>query len=216
MQTTIKKELPVIAIVLIPFAYLAVIWNSLPQQVPMHWNASGQIDRYGDKAETLIIPFLLPVLTYLIFTFSPRIDPRGKIAKMGDKLHGLKFMVTLLMSALAVYILYAMKSGAGQDNNYLILFIGVLYMVMGNYFKTIQANYFIGIRTPWTLENETVWKETHKMAGMLWFVGGLAIVGASFVLEPGIMMVVFLCITAVIALVPIGFSYIKFRKLAGN
>lgn len=213
MKITFSKELPVIGIVLIPFAYLAIIWNTLPQQVPMHWNAAGQIDRYGDKAESLLIPFLLPLLTYLIFTLSPLIDPKGKFGKMGNKLAGLKFLVTLLMSALAVFILHSMKNGATQDNNYIILFTGILFSIMGNYFKTIQANYFIGIRTPWTLENETVWKETHKMAGTLWFAGGLVIAALSFVLPQAAMLAVFLSITAIISVAPIVFSYLKFRKL---
>lgn len=213
MKITFSKELPVIGIVLIPFAYLAIIWNTLPQQVPMHWNAAGQIDRYGDKAESLLIPFLLPLLTYLIFTLSPLIDPKGKFGKMGNKLAGLKFLVTLLMSALAVFILHSMKNGATQDNNYIILFTGILFSIMGNYFKTIQVNYFIGIRTPWTLENETVWKETHKMAGTLWFAGGLVIAALSFVLPQAAMLAVFLSITAIISVAPIVFSYLKFRKL---
>lgn len=213
MKITFSKELPVIGIVLIPFAYLAIIWDTLPQQVPMHWNAAGQIDRYGDKAESLLIPFLLPLLTYLIFTLSPLIDPKGKFGKMGNKLAGLKFLVTLLMSALAVFILHSMKNGATQDNNYIILFTGILFSIMGNYFKTIQANYFIGIRTPWTLENETVWKETHKMAGTLWFAGGLVIAALSFVLPQAAMLAVFLSITAIISVAPIVFSYLKFRKL---
>lgn len=213
MKTNITKELPVVGIVLIPFVYLAIIWNTLPQQVPMHWNASGQIDCYGDKAETLLIPILLPLLTYLIFTLSPLLDPKGKFGKMGDKLAGLKFMVTLLMSGLAVFILHSMKSGAAQDNNYIILFMGILFIIMGNYFKTIRANYFIGIRTPWTLENETVWNKTHKMAGTLWFAAGLLIAVLSFVLSQQAMLVVFLVITAIISIVPVVFSYFKFREL---
>ena len=65
MKTTLKKELPIVIIVLIPFAYLFFIWHSLPDEVPIHWNMHGKMDRYGSKEELLIIPFLLPFLIYV-------------------------------------------------------------------------------------------------------------------------------------------------------
>lgn len=76
---SLKKELPIILIVLIPFIYLAFIWNVLPEQVPIHWNANGEIDGWGSKATLLIIPFILPVLIYVILSLVPKIDPKQKI-----------------------------------------------------------------------------------------------------------------------------------------
>ncbi|HLV39232.1 SdpI family protein, partial [Xanthomarina sp.] len=156
----LKKELPLIGIVLLPFIYLAYIWNQLPEKVPMHWNIKGDIDRYGDKIELLLIPFLLPVLVYVIFLVVPKIDPKKKLHKMGNKLQNLKVLMTIFMSVLALFIIYSAKNNTFTNPNYILLLIGVLYIILGNYFKTIKANYFIGIRTPWTLESETVWKET--------------------------------------------------------
>ena len=75
----LKKELPLVLIVLLPFIYLAYIWNELPEKVPMHWNIKGEIDRYGEKIELLIIPFLLPFLVYIIFLVVPKIDPKKRI-----------------------------------------------------------------------------------------------------------------------------------------
>ena len=79
----LKKETPLITIVLLPFIYLAYIWNELPENVPLHWNLEGEIDRYGDKSELLIIPFVMPLLVYLIFLVVPEIDPKNKLNKMG-------------------------------------------------------------------------------------------------------------------------------------
>ena len=90
----LKKELPLIAIVLLPFIYLAYLWNDLPSKVPMHWNLKGEIDRYGDKSELIIIPILLPLLVYVIFLVVPKIDPKNKLNKMGDKLQTIKFLLT--------------------------------------------------------------------------------------------------------------------------
>ena len=79
--------------------------------------------------------------------------------------------------------------------------------------QTIKPNYFLGIRTPWTLENETVWKETHRMAGKMWFVGGLIVVFASLILEEQLNLIVFLIIVGIITLIPIIYSYLLFKKI---
>jgi uncharacterized membrane protein len=208
----LKKELPLITIVLLPFIYLAYIWNQLPEKVPMHWNIKGEIDRYGEKMELIIIPILLPLLVYIIFLVVPKIDPKNKLNKMGNKLQTIKVLLTTFMSILALFIIYSAKNQSFANPNYIILLIGVLYIILGNYFKTIKANYFIGIRTPWTLENETVWKKTHKLGGKLWFVGGIIVVLTSLILDKEPNVTVFLIITGIITIIPIVYSYIIFKN----
>ena len=212
----LKKELPLIVIVLLPFIYLSYIWNKLPEKVPMHWNIKGEIDRYGDKLELLLIPILLPLLMYVIFLVVPKIDPKNKLNKMGNKLQSLKFLLTTFMSILALFIIYLSKNQSFTNPNYLVLLIGVLYIILGNYFKTIKANYFIGIKTPWTLENETVWKETHKLGGKMWFIGGIIVVLSSLILDKQSNITIFLIITGIITFIPIVYSYIIFKKEEKN
>ncbi len=212
----LKKESPLILLVILPFAYLAYIWEQLPGEVPVHWNLAGEIDRYGDKIELLLIPILLPLLTYLLFLIVPKIDPKKKLDKMGNKLQAIKFLLTTLMSGLALYILYAVKNQSLGNSNYLILFVGVLYIVLGNYFKTIKANYFIGFRTPWTLESEAVWRQTHKLGGKMFFGGGVLIVLSSLLLNKTNNTIVFVAITAIIAIIPTVYSYVLFQKEKEN
>ncbi len=213
---SLKKELPLIAIVLLPFIYLAYLWNDLPEKVPLHWNIKGEVNRYGDKIELIFIPILLPLLIYIIFLVVPKIDPKNKLQKMGNKLQTLKFLLTTFMSILALFIIYTAKNESLTNPNYIVLLIGLLFLILGNYFKTLKANYFIGIRTPWTLENETVWKETHKLGGKMWFIGGLLIVLSSLVLEKQTNFTIFIIITAVITIVPVVFSYLKFQNIKTN
>ena len=208
-----KRELPLIAIILLPFAYLAYIWNQLPGQVPMHWNAKGEIDRYGDKSELLLLPFLLPVLVYLIFLVVPKIDPKNKLNKMGNKLQTLKVLMTTFMSMLALFLIYSAKNESFANPNYIVLSVGVLYIILGNYFKTIKPNYFIGIRTPWTLENESVWKTTHHLSGKIWFAGGIIVVLSSLLLDKQSNFILFFIITGIITIIPVVYSYVKFQKL---
>jgi uncharacterized membrane protein len=213
MKFNFQKEAPLIAIVLAPFIYLAYLWDKLPDSVPLHWNIEGEIDEYGDKSELILIPILLPLLIYLIFTIAPMIDPKGKINQMGKKYFSLKMAMTIFMSVLAMIIIYAVKNETLYNPNYIVLLIGILFVILGNYFKTLRANYFIGIKTPWTLENETVWKETHKLAGKIWFIGGFIVILSSLLLDQKTNFSIFIGITIIISLVPVVYSFFKFKSL---
>jgi len=207
------KEIPLLTIVLLPFIYLAYLWNDFPEKVPMHWNINGDIDRYGDKFELLLIPILLPLLVYIIFLIIPKIDPKNKITKMGNKYARIKMLLTTFMSILALYIIYSAYNQSIENPNYIVIFIGILIIILGNYFKTIKANYFIGIRTPWTLENETVWKKTHKLGGKMWFIGGFIIVISSLILNKEQNSTFFIIIAGIITIIPIIYSYITFKNI---
>ena len=207
----LKKEIPFITIALLPFVYLAYIWNELPKEVPMHWNASGEIDRWGNKSELFMMLFMLTGITYLVFLIIPYIDPKQKLQNMGNKLNNLRMILGIFMSALAIYILYSVQQKTSNPVLFIPL-IGLLFAFLGNYFKTIKPNYFIGIKTPWTLENEEVWKKTHEFGGKLWFIGGLLIV-LTFVLPNEIRLYTFSGITIVISIVPIVYSYLEFKKI---
>ena len=206
-----KKEIPFIAIALIPFAYLIYIWNRLPEKVPMHWNGAGEIDRYGDKTELVGVLFLLVGINYFVFLIIPYVDPKQKLQNMGNKLNIMRMILTLFMSALAIFILYSVEQKSSNPG-FVFVIIGLLFAFLGNYFKTIKPNYFIGIKTPWTLENEEVWKKTHELGGKLWFVGGL-LMALTFVLPNNIQFYTFMGITAVITIIPIVYSYRIFNKI---
>lgn len=210
----IKKEIPYLLIALLPFAYLIYIWPSLPQRVPMHWNGSGEIDRWGDKSETLIIPILMSAVVYIVFLMAPKIDPKRKLQNMGHKLDNFRLALTCFMSVLSIYILYCIKNING-DPKLLLPLLGLLFVFFGNYMKTMKPNYFIGFRTPWTLENETVWKKTHQLGGNLWFIGGILTM-LTFLLHGKTQFYTFIGITVVISIIPIIYSYIEFQKIKNN
>jgi uncharacterized membrane protein len=211
IMTTLKKEIPFILIALIPFVYLASIWNQLPETIPMHWNASGEIDRYGSKNGLWLTTFMMAGLGYFLFLVLPKIDPKGKLNNMGNKLNHLRFALSIFMSALAVFIIYSTKQSESKPT-FIFILIGLLFTILGNYFKTIKPNYFIGIRTPWTLENEDVWKKTHLLGGKLWFTGGLLIILFSLLLPENLSLYLFLGVTIIISAVPIVYSYLEFKK----
>jgi uncharacterized membrane protein len=213
MKFSLKKELPILSIIAIPFLYLAYLWNSLPEKVPIHWNIKGEIDGWGTKDQLILIVLALPVLIYGIFLLVPLIDPKKKLDKMGNKFYQLKFLMVLFMSVLAVFILYNVQHQSLSNMKMLYVLIGFLFVALGNYFQTLKPNYFIGIKTPWTLENETVWKETHKLGGKLWFFGGILMILAVLLLPIETSFVVFIAATSIFAIVPIVYSYTKYKAL---
>lgn len=212
MNFNLKKELPILAVVAMPFIYLYFVWNDLPNKVPTHWNISGEIDNWGNKYSLLVFGFL-PIFVYVLFLLIPVIDPKKQIAKMGGKYNTFKFVFVLLMSLLSLFIIYIAKNQSISSPKIIDALLAVLFIVLGNYFKVIQPNYFIGIKTPWTLENSTVWKQTHIVAGKLWVAGGLLILVSVFVIPDTLFNYFFLTIVTVMVLIPVVYSYLEFKKV---
>jgi uncharacterized membrane protein len=213
MKTTFKKELPLIIILLVPVIYMLVLWNSLPDKIPMHYDVHGNIDGYGSKMSMLFIIFFINVPMYLIMLFIPRLDPKGKIEKMGGKFYQLKFILVIFLSGLSTYTIYLAKKGTNSPPNDIFIIIGLLFAALGNYFQAVQPNYFIGIRTPWTLENETVWRDTHRLGGKMWMIGGVIVAIGGYFIASEYFTFIFLSIVAAMVLVPIIYSFTRFQQL---
>ena len=207
------KESVLLILIGVPYIYLSIIWNELPNQVTTHFNISGAADDWSGKIMLPFLPCGLGIFIYLLMLIIPVFDPKKKIQQMGDKYYTFRLMLTFFFSALAAYLLFATKEGALKNPNILLALIGGLFAMLGNYFQAVRPNYFIGIRTPWTIENEQVWKKTHHLAGRLWMIGGISIIILSFIIKSNVAFaVIFGTITLVMILVPIVFSYIEFRK----
>ena len=214
MKYDLQKELPLIILTLLPLFYLAFIWNTLPEKVPLHWNGAGEVDRWGAKNELWWVMLILTVPTYLIFTIIPSIDPKQKIQEMGGKFHQIKFATITFLAVLGLFILNSVKNQT-LNSNVILTLVGLLFATLGNFFQSIKPNYFLGIRTPWTLENEQVWKDTHKLAGLLWVAGGLSIVIFSLVFANNSALFGYLLtgVVLILVLVPVTYSYFRFRAI---
>ena len=212
----ILKELFLWILIVIPFIYLAMVWERLPAQVPTHFDFAGNPNDWTAKTS---MPFLIGALgigSYLLMLLIPHFDPKKKITQMGEKYYSLRLIITLFMSAISCYLLYV-SNKAEINLPILIALIGAFDTVFGNYLQTVKPNYFIGIRTPWALENENTWKSTHRLAGRLWMLGGLLIIFVAFLSKSNYVLgIIFASITIIITLIPIIFSYVEFRKIHKN
>ena len=207
------KESVLWALIVLPYVYLATIWNNMPGQIPTHFNLEGNVDSWSGKTTLLFLPGALGIGIYLLLLLIPALDPKKKILQMGDKYYTFRFMLTFFFSFFAIYLLYISNSGSLKNPNLLIALIGALFAMLGNYFQAIRPNYFIGIRTPWTLENEQTWKKTHRLGGRLWMAGGVLIAVLSFIIHSNLALAItFGALLFVMVIVPVVYSYTEFQK----
>ena len=182
-QLTFWRILALAAAVL-PTAYLAWAWAALPARIPTHFGAGG-IDGYTDRGSIWLLTTALPLAVYALLRALPRLDPRQRMA--ADSLSFAKLqalLLTALGSAAAYCIWLGLHPGAVPGPG-LHAVVALFFALVGNYLTTVPPNYFVGIRTPWALQNDQVWAKTHRLVGRLWFGGGLVLAGLAFVLPPG-------------------------------
>lgn len=205
------KNKNVIILFLIAALLAIVSFPFLPERIPIHWNLSGQIDNYGSKWLVFLGPGSILIIGILM-EVCRNIDPKKQNYKKFQKQYQqFIFIVCLLMLAVELLTIAA-SFGADMKVDILLPFaIGLLFIYVGNIFPKIKHNYFMGIKTPWTLNSEEVWYKTHRMAGKLWFVGGIIMAIAAFlpdlpknILSAGSVII--------ITIVPMIYSYLISRS----
>ena len=193
------------------FILSAFLYNKLPDQMPMHWNLAGEVDRYGSKFEgAFLMPFLNAVIL-LMLIWLPVIDPKRSSYERFEGFYRL-FQWIMVGFFTIMHVLILAWSLGYQINIglYVKLAVGLLFMILGNYLGKVGPNWFVGIRTPWTLENPEVWTKTHRLAAPLFFVAGIVIAAMAFVDGP-LSFWIILISTFIAAFVPIIYSYFIFR-----
>jgi uncharacterized membrane protein len=210
---TIRKSLlGQVVILAIASLYGLVIAPSMPNTVPIHWDLQGQPDGWGSKWINLAMgPGL--VLMNIVLTFVlPLISPRQfEIARFSRTFGTLMLIMSGLWMFMYIIILHASLPGSNVDLVRLIVVgLFLFFALMGNLLGKVRRNFFVGIRTPWTLADERVWEATHRYAGRLWFAGGL--LGAILV-AIGLSLPAAFVLIVVLALVPAVWSFFLYRRL---
>jgi uncharacterized membrane protein len=203
-----------------PVIYLAIIWNKLPETVAVHFNLQGEPDRYGNKSELWISSLLLTGMSigmYFLFANLHRIDPKRYAKDIKDRTFSIGITIIIFLSLIQFLILYSAYKGSIKFESGLIFScIGLLFAILGNYMYNIKPNYFVGMRLPWTLENEENWKKTHQLAGRLWFGVGIFLAVFCLLLPKTVSFIVFISSTLLISLIPAIYSYRLFVKQKRN
>jgi len=207
-KTTIIISVTLIAIALVVGL---VLYARLPDPMPSHWNAAGEVDDYMPKFWGIFLMPIIMVVLVPLFLAIPHIDPlKANIAKFRDVFNW--FIVGFVVYMLFIYGL-TLGAALGYQFNmtYMILpVVGLLFVGVGYMMGRAKRNFFIGIRTPWTLSSETVWDETHKLGSKMFMVAGVVTIISAFLGENGIWLLMAALLSA--AFVPIIYSYIIWRR----
>src|SRR6266851_6346803 len=205
-------------LVIAALAVAMSIWAypQLPPTVATHWSLNGTPDGYSSRLWALsIIPLMLVIMT-VIFNVLPKIDPRHE--------NYAKFLSSywLIANAVIVFLLVAhgliIAAGLGfsiKIDRLMPLGIGLLFVFLGNFLTRVEPNWFVGIRTPWTLSSDTVWRKTHRTGGWLMVLGGFVIGLGAFMPHAALLPLIFVTIVCVAA-IPVVQSYVLWKRERGK
>lgn len=203
---------------LLPLIYLIAVYPTLGTSIPLHFDIDGHPDSFGPKTKFLGIVILVStigLLAGLLARFLPLIDPKKKVRYSEGIFIRISHAVIFFIAAITFLVIY----GGTQQHFTMPMHVfypimGLFFAYLGNLLNNVKPNYFVGIRTPWTLENEDVWRKTHRLAAKIWLPGGivLAILGWALRGTPG--HITFVAGLLLLALIPIVYSYLYYRKLS--
>lgn len=209
----IKKDWLLILMILASFGIAAYFYPILPDKVPSHWNLYGEVDAYSSRFFGAFSMPLLNIGMYVLFLVTPYIDPKRANYKFFEGAYRMfRILMHIFMFGLQAVILAV---ALGYELNVALIVkvsVSVLFILVGNVMGRFRFNYFVGIKTPWTLANEEVWKKTHRMAARVWVAGGLICAAASF-WHNSISAAIFFLSIIILVFVPLVYSYIEYQKL---
>ena len=190
-----------------------VVYPRLPEMAASHWNTAGQVDGYMPRFWAAFLMPLVSVGLLLLFLVIPSIDPlKANIVKFRSYFNG--FIALIIVFMLFIHgVTLAWNLGYDQFNigNAIIPAVGLIFVFAGVMMMKAKRNFFIGIRTPWTLSNDIVWDETHKLGGKMFIGVGIVTIFSAFFGEAGFWIMFPIVMLA--ALVPIVYSYILWRRI---
>lgn len=193
---------------LIPIVLGIVLYSKLPDTMPIHWDAEGNPNGWASK---LFAIFVLPgilVLINLLFPILLKTDPKYK--NIDDKVKNLLHWIIPIVSVFANGITFSFALGAAIDFKRIVpMFLGLIFIIIGNYMPKTSQSYTVGIKLPWTLNNEENWNRTHRMAGFLWVIGGIFVIITGAL---GLNVIFTTAFIIVMTILPMIYSFILYTK----
>lgn len=210
-----KKQAITASIIILSFLVSLYAYPRLPEMMATHWNAEGIVDVYSTKTFSL---FSLPVISlflFFLFNILPNFDP---LKQNVDKFRNYydEFVMVMIWFLFYLHVLSIMQN-VGLKFNMLVFTIpafGLVFYYVGTLVENAKRNWFIGIKTPWTLSDELVWEKTHKIGGKLYKYSSLITIGGMifdqyaiwFILLPVILVSIYLTI----------YSYLEYQKVCNK
>ncbi|RLJ01660.1 MAG: hypothetical protein DRP10_03550 [Candidatus Aenigmatarchaeota archaeon] len=206
-----KNEIIILGIILFSFLFGIYLYPQMPEKIASHWNVQGQVDGYMSKFWGL---FLIPLISaglFLLFIAIPKIDPlKTNIEKFRKYYDG--FITLIIIFLFYLYLLTIFwNMGIRFDIIQLLApAFGILFYYCGILTENAKRNWFIGIRTPWTLSNDAVWDKTHKIGGKLFKISGIVVLFGIFFRNYALFFI--LVPVILVAIYTIIYSYVEYQK----
>lgn len=197
----------------VAIAVAAYLYPDLPDQIPTHWNIKGEVDDYTAKPWGVAIMPLAAIFVFVVMRLIPVISPKGfRTDSFMDVVNVFTVVIVGFMSGVAILVLLEANGQDVRINEMIFAGVGLMFVVLGNYMGKVRKNFFIGIRTPWTLASDEVWSRTHRLGGKVFVLIGIFMMLNSFVRFPVQWLIASI---VVVALVPVIYSYVIYRRIEG-
>lgn len=192
-------------LILIPMIVGLVLWNKLPEEIPVHFNSAGEPDNWESKTFAVFFIPLFLLAVHLLMGFITLADPKKQ--NISDKVFLLMLYICPAADIFGSIVMYTEALNLPVSVNMIgNLFLGIVFLAVGNYMPKTRQNYTIGIKVPWALNDEENWNKTHHFAGIVWIICGVVLIINAFL---DIIWIVPASI-AVAALLPTAYSFLLY------
>ena len=212
----LKKYLPTIIITalltLLPIVAGVILWDKLPDQIATHFGPSGEADGWSSKAFAVFGTPLMMLGVHILCAVFSLIDPKRR--NFDGKAFGLVLWIVPVMSIIVSGVVLGKALGMEINITTVILIvIGIMLILLGNYMPKVGQNYTVGIKTPWALNDPENWTATHRFGGKAFMIVGVLSVATAFLCRVSSVFVwVYLAIDSIAAFAPMVYSYVYYRK----
>ncbi|NPC91816.1 DUF1648 domain-containing protein [Bacillus sp. WMMC1349] len=211
-----KKHIVSLLIIFMNILLWGFSYPYLSNHIPIHWSFSGEVDQYATKAEAMLLMLGLLIFVYAVMILTPKLEPRKKNLALFSKTYHI--IVNAMLLLFSVLNLLLVLTGLGYHvpmRSFVPVLVGAILIVIGNYLPRVRSNFFVGIKNPWTLSSDTVWKKTHRFASKMFTIAGIliAINGLFPIGENANIAIVALILITVFA--PYVYSYVLYRQEMG-
>jgi uncharacterized membrane protein len=191
----------------------AIAYPGLPDQIATHWNAAGQPDDYSSKLVGVLIGPAMGIGIWLIMWLIPIVSPKGfRTDRFMDTVAIFQVTMIAFMCAIGGIVILAGFGYEFSMDKVIGVGVGLLFVVLGNYLGKLRKNFFIGIRTPWTLASDEVWDRTHRIGGYLMMLAGIVMAAGALFGSP---LVVMIGAPVAFAVISVGYSFVAYKRIEG-
>ncbi|MFA6308064.1 MAG: SdpI family protein [Patescibacteria group bacterium] len=201
-------------LIILAVAISTYYFNSvLPDRVITHWDFNGQADAWGDKSLLVVfVPFLIIAL-YIMLRFLPKMDPKKEnYIKFDSAYHAFRLLLVVFMAIIYFVSVYINLGYDLPMSDLMTWLVGGFFIGIGFLIKDVKQNWFMGIRTPWTLSSEEVWRKTHLMAQKVFIIGGIFFLFMPYV-TPTYVPIIFIFVILMMVGLSFGYSYWLYTRL---